>query len=124
MTDAGFDLGVAGAEKVTIRLRAAGGQIDGVVRGTDDNPAPGVTVALIPASNNYLLYNSTFSDQKGVFTFKGVKPGDYKLLAWEQIEVNAFMDPEFVKPFLGRAESVSMKENDRKAVTLKVIARQ
>ena len=79
---------------------------------------------MIPDSRRYLLYQSTFTDQKGGFSFKAVTPGDYKVLAWEDVEPNAFQDPEFVKPFIGKAESVSLKENDHKGVSMKVIPRE
>jgi hypothetical protein len=53
-----------------------------------------------------------------------VTPGDYKLLAWEDVEPNAYQDPEFVKPFESRAESLSLKKNDHKGVSTKAIPRE
>ena len=123
MGDQGLDLSVTGQGKIEIRLNPCGAQVDGIVRGQDDNPISGVTVALIPDSKKYLLYQTIFTDQNGAFSFKGITPGDYKVLAWEEVETNAFQDPEFVKPFLGKAESVSLKESDRRAVSLKAIPR-
>ena len=123
MAEEGLELGAAGAEKLAIKLQPGAAQVDGVIRGQDDKPISGVTVALIPASKRYLLYQSTFTDQNGAFNFKGVTPGDYKLLAWEEIEPNAFQDPEFLKPFESKAESLSLKRNDQKAVSMKAIPR-
>jgi protocatechuate 3,4-dioxygenase beta subunit len=124
MGDRGLDLGGAAPGKLEIRLNPGGAQVDGVIRGQDDSPIPGVTVALIPDSRRYMLYQSTFTDQKGGFSFKGVTPGDYKVLAWEDVEPNAFQDPEFVKPFMSQAESVSLKENDHRGVSMKAIPRE
>jgi len=123
MGEQGLDLGGSTPGKLEIKLRLGGAQVEGVVKGADDNPISGVTVALIPDTRRYLLYQSTFTDQKGGFRFTGVTPGDYKILSWEDVEPNAFQDPEFVKPFEGRAEAVSLKENDHKGVSLKVISR-
>ncbi len=120
MTDAGLDLGRGGA-KLEIKLRLGAAQVNGVVHGADDNPISGVSVALIPDSHRYPLYNTTFTDQNGAFQFKNVTPGDYKVLSWEDVEPGAFMDPEFVKPFEARAEAVSLKNGEQKAITLKVI---
>ena len=124
MADEGLELGGAGAEKLEIKLESGAAQVSGVINGQDDNPISGVTVALIPGSKRYLLYQSTQTDQRGAFTFKSVTPGDYKVLAWEEIEPNAFQDPEILKPFESKAEAVSLKRNDQKAVTLKAIPRK
>jgi hypothetical protein len=122
MTDAGIDLtgGISGTLQIT--LSTAGAQVDGVIRGEDEKPVSGATVALIPDSKRYTLYKSTTTDQSGAFSFKGVTPGDYKLLAWEDIEQGAFQDPEFVKPFESKAQALSLKENERKTALLKVIS--
>jgi protocatechuate 3,4-dioxygenase beta subunit len=124
MGDRGLDLGGAAPGKLEVKLNPGGAQVDGVIRGQDDSPISGVTVALIPDSGRYLLYQSTFTDQNGGFSFKGVTPGEYKVLAWEDVEPNAFQDPEFVKPFMGKAESVSLKENDHRGVGMKAIPRE
>ena len=122
MTDRGLDLGRGGG-KLEIKLRLGAAQVNGMVRGPDDNPISGVTVALIPDSHRYPLYNSTFTDQNGAFQFKNVTPGDYKVLAWEDVEPGVYLDPEFVKPFEARAEAVSLKNGEQKAITVKVIPR-
>lgn len=64
---------------------------------------------------------SIATDQNGAFSFKGITPDDYKLLAWEDIEPSAFQDPEFVKPFESKAQALSLKESDRKTASMKVI---
>jgi hypothetical protein len=122
MGEQGLDL-AGGRNKLEIRMRAAGAEIAGVVNGPDDNPISGVTVALLPDNGDYMLYQTNFTDQNGAFRLKGIKPGDYKMLAWEDVEPNAYMDQAFVKPYLGRAEKVTCRENDHKSVTLKVIPR-
>ncbi len=122
MTERGLDLGRGGG-KLELKLRLGAGRVSGVVRGADDNPISGVTVALIPDSHRYPLYNTTFTDQNGAFEFKNVTPGDYKVLSWEDVEPGVFMDPEFVKPFEARGEALTIKNGEQKAVTVKVIPR-
>ncbi len=121
--DDGLPLTAAIAGKLEIKLNPAGASVDGVVHGADDNPMAGVTVALIPASRKYLLYQTTFTDQSGAFQFKGVTPGDYKVISWEDVEPNAFQDPEFLKPFESKGESASLKESGHQSVSLKAIPR-
>lgn len=104
-----------------IILSANGAQVDGAVRAEDGNPMPGAVAALIPNSGKSSLYRETTTDQSGAFSFKGVPPGDYKLLAWEDIDAGAYQDPGFVKQFEGQAVSVSLKENDRKTLSCKAV---
>ena len=117
----GIDLsnGVSGSLEIT--LSQAGAQLDGTVRGEDSNPRSGVTVVLIPDSKRYSLYKEMTTDQRGGFSLKGITPGDYKVLAWEDIEPGAYQDPEFLKQFEGEAKTISLKESDRQALTLKAI---
>ena len=115
----GLQLGGINPGKVEVKLNMAGAQIDGVVQGKDDNPVAGATIALIPNSGHYLLYQSSFSDQKGAFSIKQIAPGEYRVLAFLDLEPNAFMDPEFMKQYEGKGERISVKENDRKGVSLK-----
>jgi len=119
--DDGIDLsgGVAGTLQVT--LSVAGAQVDGVVHGSDDKPVSGATVVLVPDSRKYSLFKDARTGDNGSYTFKGIAPGDYKILAWEDIEPGAYQDPEFLKRYESKAEKLSLKAGDRKSVTLKLI---
>jgi protocatechuate 3,4-dioxygenase beta subunit len=120
-TEDGIDVsnGVAGSLQIT--LSQNGAQVDGTVAGEDGNPVSGATVVLIPDSRRHSLYKEMATDQRGGFSFKGVAPGEYKILAWEDIESGAYQDPEFLKPFESKAQALSLKENDRKVLSLKSI---
>lgn len=122
--DEGMALGGVNPGKIEVKLNPGGASVDGVVNGKDDNPMSGITVALIPSSHRYMLYQSALTDQRGAFSFKGITPGEYKVIAFEDIEPNAFQDPEYVKPYERKGESLSLKENERKAVTLKAAPRE
>ena len=52
---------------------------------------------------------------------KGLKPGEYKLLAWEDVPWGAYQDPEFLKPFESRAQAVKLDDSAKQAVQLKAI---
>jgi hypothetical protein len=82
---------------------------------------PGVTAVLIPKSRRYPLFKSDTTDQSGAFHFRAVPPGDYKLLAWEDVLSGAWYDPEFLKPFESKAQDISLKENDHANMPLKAI---
>ena len=117
----GIDLsrGVSGSLQVTLSLAAA--QVDGVVQGADDKPIGEATVVLAPDSRQYSLFMEARTDEKGRYLFKGVTPGNYKILAWSNIEPGAYQDPDVLKRFESQAKALSLKEGDRKSLPLKVI---
>ena len=52
---------------------------------------------------------------------RSVMPGDYRVLAWEEIETGAYMDPEFLKNFETRGETVRAQRGSQNSVTVRVI---
>jgi protocatechuate 3,4-dioxygenase beta subunit len=99
----------------------SGAQVEGVVLGPEDKPMAGAVVAFIPESTRESHYRSATTDHDGTFRVKGVPPGKYKLIAWEDIEPGAYRDPEFVKPLEGQAQALAFEENGQAKVTLKAI---
>jgi hypothetical protein len=89
------------------------------------NPAPGAMVVLIPQDQQrkeqMTYYKFINSDQNGAFSLTGITPGEYKAYAWEDIEIGAYMDPDFMKPIEEKGEAVSLQEGEQKTLTLKVI---
>jgi hypothetical protein len=113
--------GVAGA--LNIVVSAAAGQVAGVVMNDKQQPAPSALVVLIPAQRQRGdLYKSTTTNPTGVFSLRGVTPGEYKLFAWQGIDTGAYEDPDFLKRFEDQGEPVSLGENGSRSVQLKVIA--
>jgi protocatechuate 3,4-dioxygenase beta subunit len=114
--------GVAGPLEVL--LSANGGQVDGTVLNTQQQPAGGASVVLVPESRlreQTSLFKQATTDQTGHFTLKGIAPGEYKLFAWEDIEPGAYQDPEFLKPMESLGEAVSIREGSRENSQLKLI---
>ena len=116
VTDAGIEMTNGGALEVT--LSATAGAVDAVVSTRDGKPAGGAMVALIPKDGATV---GRSADENGIVSFKGLKPGDYQILAWEDVEPGAYQDPDFVKPFEVRMKSVKLSANGREAVQLKAI---
>ena len=123
--DAGVNLSRESVGPVSITLARGAGQAEGAVLTTQGQPAPGVTVTLIPQDerrrDQLRLYRSTTTDQQGRFRLNSVNPGRYKLFAWEDIEDGAYMDPEFVKPVEDRGVLVTIVENSDERFQLRLI---
>jgi protocatechuate 3,4-dioxygenase beta subunit len=117
----GSALEISGAAELEIAVSGGGAVAEGVVAGADGKPASGATVVLVPDSKREADYATVTADQDGVFTIKGVRPGRYRALAWEDLESGAFRDPEFVKAFENRAVTVALEESGRAKVRVQAI---
>jgi hypothetical protein len=83
-----------------------------------------VWVVLVPEEtlrDQSHLYKAGTPDQYGRFDLRGIAPGDYKLFSWQEAEDGAWEDPEFLKPFEGQGERMSLREGDQKTVHLRAI---
>jgi hypothetical protein len=96
-------------------LAGNGGQISGTVS-IDSQPCR-ATVVLVPAEpelrNAHQMYRVTNTTERGLFTLKSVRPGSYKLFAFQEIEPFEWFDPEQLKQVeeMGLSITVSGGEN-------------
>ncbi len=120
VTEAGVEMTSGGALEVTISAAAA--RIDTIVLDKDGKAGWHAVVALLPKSGGATVVQT--ADDNGMLSFKGLKPGDYRLLAWEDVETGAPYDPDFVKPFEGQAKSVKLDSAGHEAIQLKAIQSQ
>jgi protocatechuate 3,4-dioxygenase beta subunit len=108
--------------EVTISSRGA--RVQGTAKDADGLPAAGVWVVLVPGEahrHEFHLFKQQITDQYGRFDIRGIAPGDYKLFSWEQVEPNAWEDPDFLKQFEPKGESVSLQEGDGKSIEIAAI---
>ena len=90
----------------------------------DGLPSAGAWVVLVPDivhRDDTRLYKSTQTDQRGQFTIRGVKPGDYKLFSWEEVEEDAWEDPTFLKSFEEKGQTVTVQSGDTKSINIVAI---
>ena len=97
-----------------IVLSGSGGQLSGVVA---ENAQPRqATLVLAPATpelqHSPLLYRTSSTREGGAFQLNGVRPGSYKLFAFEEVEPNSWLDPDFLKSVDTQGEPVEIKEGD------------
>jgi hypothetical protein len=122
--DSGLDLthGVSG--QLEILISPKGGQIEGTVTNAQQQAAGAATVVLVPDEQHReqsSLFKTGRTDQYGHFALRGLAPGDYKLFAWEQVEMGAYQDPEFIKPFENKGENITIREGSRETRQLRLI---
>jgi 5-hydroxyisourate hydrolase-like protein (transthyretin family) len=107
-----------------IVLGTTPGTLDATVLDDRRMPVSAVTVVLVPDAQQqkrYDVYRSATTDSSGRIHLDGVVPGDYKVYAWEDVEANAWTDPEYMRGYEGRGTSVRIDESGRASVEVKVI---
>ncbi len=123
--DRGVDLtrsDVPGA--LDVLLSSAGGHVEGIVLKDNQQAAAGATVVLVPDGERRSrpdLFRSASADDSGRFVLRGIPPGDYRLLAWEDVEPGAWLDADFLRDYERRGETLSIGERGRFNPQLKVI---
>jgi hypothetical protein len=104
-------------------LAANGGQLSGTV-GDEGQPRQ-ATVVLVPMETELQLsphaYRFTATDSRGAFIFKGVRPGGYRLFAFESIAPFAWMDPGILNSVAGLGQELVVNESERLTRQLKPI---
>jgi protocatechuate 3,4-dioxygenase beta subunit len=108
---------------------ANGGVIEGIAVNQKNEPVANAVIVSAPSTsaNEARLrgredrYGRAVSDQAGHFTLRGIPPGDYTLFAWETLDGEAYLNPDFMKNYEGQGSALRMAEGERKSVQLTVI---
>lgn len=93
------------------------GKVAGKVKG-------GGTVTLMPepmAEGRQDRLRIASTDASGAFLLENVAPGEYRIYAWQDMESNQFMDPEFVRAHEGNGKKVTVKADGQAEVELEPI---
>ncbi|MFL6300044.1 MAG: carboxypeptidase-like regulatory domain-containing protein, partial [Terriglobales bacterium] len=101
-----------------------GGRIDGVVLDSNKKPVVGAFVACVPEpklrSRRELFITDT-TNQQGHYVLRGLRPGSYKVYAFDEIDPGAIYSSEFLKPFEDMGESLTIQERDTVTKNLLVL---
>ena len=107
-----------------VLLSSRGGQIDGTVSDERQRVIPNAQAVLIPdrQRDRIDLYKTAMSDAKGLFSLRGVAPGDYHLFAWEAIDPYSYFDPDVMKQFESKGRPIHIAESAKENVDVRVIS--
>jgi hypothetical protein len=118
--------GLQGKAEITIELGTNGAEISGVVRDAR-GPVGGVRVALF-FDNEYGsdLFDLVSAGARGAYSFHGVPPGKYRLLAWDAPSWGTSSadrwTPEALALYQSVIESVDASEGDNVSQDLKLLS--
>jgi sarcosine oxidase gamma subunit len=120
-----LDLTYGGAQ-LELVLANDSGAISGRVERSNNQAVANARVTVVPASNSPRrdLYKSATTGADGSFIISGLPPGNYKVYAWEEVEQNAWMDPDFRRPFESLAASATIRDASGPNLTLRLIGRE
>ncbi len=93
-------------------------RVSGVVRDDQGKALNGVVILIPdpPQPQAASLYRRAETDENGRFQFQGLRPGKFRLYAWEELEDGAQFDPDVTAPLQARSLAVEVAEGERKEV--------
>jgi 5-hydroxyisourate hydrolase-like protein (transthyretin family) len=100
-------------------------QLSGTITNQRGQPAPEQTLILYPADERFWLpqsrrIRSTRPSTDGQFTFAGIPPGDYKLVAMVDVETGAWFDPTFLQQIDAASTRITVGEGEKKVQNLQI----
>jgi hypothetical protein len=122
VSDTGFTTGGV-SYSLDIVVSAKGAIVEGSVLNAKDQPVVDADIVAIPEAARRKrrdLYKEDSTDQRGHFNIHGLSPGHYRVLAFEDLE-DDYHEPDFLKSYEGRGQSVKIREGEQKTVQLKII---
>ena len=106
---------------VEITLSATAAEVSTTVVDSEGKPVTNAIVALLPKDGPASSIQSRNTDENGGVSFRGLKPGEYRLYAWEDLEPGAQQDPDVQKKYESRATTVKLEPSAKQAVQVKAI---
>jgi len=121
VVDTGFSVSPGTVLDVVVGAKGAG--VEGTVVDAAGKPVAQANVVTLPSSGKLGrpdAYQFGQTDARGHFDLRGMNPGEFLVLAFEEIQED-YRTPEFVKKYEGKGEKVDLQEGAKKSVTLKLI---
>ena len=122
VADSGFIL--SAGTSLDVVMSANGATIEGTVIDGKGKPAAYATVLDVPSAehkNRQDLYQRDTTDELGHFRLRGLNPGKYTVLAFDELQAD-IREPEFLKSYEGRGEHVQLDEGARTSIVVKLIS--
>jgi hypothetical protein len=109
--------------QIDIRIATDGGVVEGFAFNARGESTPDAAATLIPVALQRRpdLYRTAQTDASGQYRFSNVAPGEYKLFSWEEIEVGALQNPDFMRTYDQQGIVLHVGEESRVKINSTVI---
>jgi hypothetical protein len=94
-----LDVRFGGLVRIEIAVNLLGGKISGRVQTSGGKPASSAAVVLIPDDRNATPVQVAYSFADGAYVLEGLPPGDYQVVALEDLEPGREQEPDFLTVF-------------------------
>jgi hypothetical protein len=107
---------IDGTQTVTgmvVVVGLVGGSVDGRVVNARQEVMDRATVVLLPQGPPPYRtdrYRTMTTDKSGLFQFRGLPPGEYRVLAWEDVDPGAWFNPAFLATFERYVTAITLSE--------------
>ena len=112
---------MTGGGTLDVVISATAAQMDLVVETGNSKVAAGAQVLVMKDGAPETVRTA---DENGMLSIKGLKPGSYRVIAWEDIDPDQLWDPDYLRKFDSEGKSVKLDSAGHEAVQLKAIAAQ
>jgi hypothetical protein len=114
-----IDLSGEGQLDVVLSSKAA--TVEGTVLDQQGKPAASAAIVIAPSDGAEPLRTGA-ADARGNFYFAGLRPGDYRVFAWDATAPEASDAPASLAPFESAGKKVTLAESAREKLQVAVIA--
>ncbi len=101
-------------------LSSTAGKITGSVSDEEGKPFPVSSVMAIPVDGKSRPVKQAVDDD-GNFKITNLRPGKYKLFAWEEVDDDVWQDPEFLEKYEALATVIAVGPRESQTAQLRVI---
>jgi hypothetical protein len=108
-------------EPLEIVVGASGAVVEGTVVDQQGKPVGGAVLAVVPKDGSLTKLRTGTADDSGKFFFDNNPPGDYKLLAWEDIDPAALNEAGYLQQFDATAKVVTLEPLGHQTIRLVAI---
>jgi Carboxypeptidase regulatory-like domain len=123
VSDSGLTVN-GGTIAVEVNVSLVAGAVDGTVVNEKKEPIANAVVVAVPEEKfrtRKSHYQHVETDQDGRFLLRGLRLGKYTLYAWEVLEGNEYLDPDFLKKFEDQGTPIKVEKASRQTIALKII---
>jgi hypothetical protein len=124
VTDAGVAIGSEGAEGIEIEITNRVGALNGSVTNDRGEAVADFTAVLFPDARDVPPTGGrggvARADQDGRFVFRTVRPGDYRLIALEAVDISQWSDPDYLEQLRVHATRISVGPAETQTIDLKL----